>query len=258
MHTGPKEGKSLDTRRNDSDSTHLRKIAGRGAIVLYRFDAEKVEKNCFVPKPYAGLALGGLGAVLALDYFESPIGPFRELVLIPGKFKLEACAEGRADESGSGECRIATKVYVSDNNPKLLLVNTRGISQELAKIYTSPQSAEAWALNVADSDSESAIQQDFCSLEVEPIGPVFPLSSSIVPLNFLADHVSNRFRATVSSKAIARLASLSHAQSDPIRFLDFDSYSPLACIYLDSFTAELPLLSRNENRISTRSLVFHS
>jgi hypothetical protein len=48
-------------------------LTGEGFILLYRF-----------PRDFAGIQSGGLGTVMLVDYATSPVGPYRELLLIPG------------------------------------------------------------------------------------------------------------------------------------------------------------------------------
>jgi hypothetical protein len=59
---------------------------GCGYIFLYKFDEEFVRLETFLPEVLKNNYCGGLGAVIYLNYAESPVGAFEELLFIPGKF----------------------------------------------------------------------------------------------------------------------------------------------------------------------------
>lgn len=98
------------------------KLRGWGAILLYRFERDFVAEQGFVPPDMLPNFVGGFGAVMLIDYRQSPVGPYRELLFIPGQFK-----------QGRRRYYSITKIYVST---EASLVNGRanwGIPKELAQ-----------------------------------------------------------------------------------------------------------------------------
>jgi len=61
------------------------KLEGRGIILLYN-----LKKSCL--SPYLSTIdahhLGGFSVLMLVDYQTSPIGPYHELLFIPGKFRM--------------------------------------------------------------------------------------------------------------------------------------------------------------------------
>lgn len=58
--------------------------------------------------------VGGVGAVQVIRYKETPVGPYDELVIIPGKF--EWTKQGSNEEHKSGHAYKATRLYVSQKH----------------------------------------------------------------------------------------------------------------------------------------------
>jgi hypothetical protein len=77
-------------------------LRGSGYIFLYRFTQNFVENHANVPDWLLPQYRGGFGAVMWVDYHNSPVGPYRELLFIPGQFQF-----------GRRRCYVITKIYVS-------------------------------------------------------------------------------------------------------------------------------------------------
>jgi hypothetical protein len=57
--------------------------------------------------------VGGLGMVQVIRYSDSPVGPYDELVMIPGNFKHSPEAESQVHRSGKRGNLMVTRAYVS-------------------------------------------------------------------------------------------------------------------------------------------------
>lgn len=65
------------------------RLRGRGHILLYRFSPDWLQPiAASLPNLIVGRR-GNLGAVMLVDYRDSPVGPYRELLLIPGRINTE-------------------------------------------------------------------------------------------------------------------------------------------------------------------------
>ncbi len=62
------------------------KLRGEGILMLFKFSKEWVEKYAQLPDDLVGKFKGGIGYVMLVNYLDSPVGPYRELLIIPGKF----------------------------------------------------------------------------------------------------------------------------------------------------------------------------
>ena len=77
-------------------------LTGDGLMLFYRFPREFVLENGFVPPELCQSFVGGFGSVMLVDYQTSNVGPYRELLFIPGQFQF-----------GSKRYYAITKIYVS-------------------------------------------------------------------------------------------------------------------------------------------------
>lgn len=59
-------------------------LTGSGYVLLYHFPRAFVEQ--IAPPFLRGAFRGGLGSVMLVDYQTSPVGPYRELLIVPGLF----------------------------------------------------------------------------------------------------------------------------------------------------------------------------
>lgn len=62
-------------------------LHGEGIILVYKFSKEWVENHGQLPNYLKGKFRGGLGYVMLVNYENSPVGPYHELLIIPGKFR---------------------------------------------------------------------------------------------------------------------------------------------------------------------------
>src|SRR5213596_1104261 len=66
----------------------LWRLTGRGYILLYRwFPRDFVSDQGQVPQTLAGSFRGGASAVMVVNYENSGVGPYRDLLFIPGLFE---------------------------------------------------------------------------------------------------------------------------------------------------------------------------
>jgi hypothetical protein len=62
------------------------KLQGEGTILIYKFSRNWIETHGNLPEHLKGKFQGGLGFVMLLNYQTSPVGPYKELLFIPGTF----------------------------------------------------------------------------------------------------------------------------------------------------------------------------
>ena len=64
-------------------------LQGEGYMFFYKFTKEWVVKNGFLPEELGGKFYGFFGNMMLVNYQSSPVGPYRELLFMPGKFKID-------------------------------------------------------------------------------------------------------------------------------------------------------------------------
>ena len=96
-------------------------LTGDAYIWLFKFPRGFVERNGFLAD-WQRAALGAtLGAVVLIDYRESDVDPYRELLFIPGRMKV----------AGRGVFSIS-KIYVSSPDSVANGIENWGIPKQLA------------------------------------------------------------------------------------------------------------------------------
>lgn len=65
------------------------RLNGSAYAIIYRFSETFVYERVVLPEALRGCFIGGLGALLFVDYADSPVGPYRELAFIPGRFAVD-------------------------------------------------------------------------------------------------------------------------------------------------------------------------
>ncbi len=78
------------------------RLTGSAYALFYRFSDAYVYDRVALPPSLSGMFVGGIGAILLVDYETSPVGPYRELLFTPGQF-----AYGRKKR------HTVTHIYVS-------------------------------------------------------------------------------------------------------------------------------------------------
>lgn len=73
--------------------------------------------------------IGGVGGIQVIRYKETPVGPYDELVIIPGKF--ERAKQDSNDKHTSGQSYKATRLYVSQKHTCF-----NGRTSQLARIQS--------------------------------------------------------------------------------------------------------------------------
>lgn len=72
-----------------------------------------LERDSFFASPEAGRYIGGLGGLMVIRYTDTPVGPYDELLIIPGTFAYTVEEQGRAFEKKNP--RIS-RIYVSQRH----------------------------------------------------------------------------------------------------------------------------------------------
>jgi hypothetical protein len=78
------------------------RLSGSATVLIFRFSEGYVYDRVRLPPALSGMFVGGLGAVMLVDYAESPVGPYRELAFSPGQFAY-----------GRNKAHSVTHIYVS-------------------------------------------------------------------------------------------------------------------------------------------------
>lgn len=203
-------------------------LKGRGYIAALRFDAAALDNESFIPKSLQNKrGKGRLGYLMLVDYQESPVGPYHELLFIPGRYQLH-----------SGQKRYSiSRIFVSSQNS---VVNGRrnwGIPKELAEFDL--QYDQKGGVNAVVSLGGKA----FCKLRFKKSGPALPVTTALVPkgMRTLVQHwQGQQFEYTPTAGGWASLAQLTHCWSDPASMIDISNAKPVLAVATKNFQMTFP------------------
>ena len=196
-------------------------LTGNGIILLYHFPRAFVEpwlqpelRNAFV---------GGIGAVMCVDYLTSDCGPYRELLFIPGAFRLD----GRI-------CFSISKIYVSTMTSVVSGRANWGIPKEQAQFCVG-QGIEHFEA----SDGGPA----FFSVELAARGPHLPVKTdwSPLPLALVQPHEGRLIRTIPGGRSTLQFARVSRVTADGSSFPAVGQFRPLAAVVARGFEITFPV-----------------
>lgn len=197
-------------------------LTGRGFILLYRFPEEFVRESGFLPDEWKVMRWSGRGYVMLVDYQDSPVGPYHELLFIPGKTRI-----------GGERLNTISKIYVdsldSMNNGR----NNWGIPKELADFSWSEEGCEQ-TIRVGGYDP-------FFEITIEPGSIHFPVHTRFMPIHLYQELDNKKFQVSPVGKGSGHFSLIKGLKVDPQFFPDLDLLEPSIVLYINPFTMTFPI-----------------
>lgn len=200
-------------------------LKGQGMMFLFHCDAAKTRhRKNFLPETPWGRYLGGLGAMMLVDYESSNVGPYRELLFIPGRFQEKA-----------HKAYSISRIWVSTEDS---VVNGRanwGIPKNLAsfKVDRSKNHEESWSVSTKDCQNLFDIKVKFGRLPL-------PIHTNIIPLPLIQKWEGRHFLTKHRGFGWGRLATIQSMDFNPDIFPDLGMLKPLVGLYINPFKMFFP------------------
>jgi hypothetical protein len=201
-------------------------LRGHGWIVAMRWPARVADRAAFVPQALQASLAGPLSILMLVDYTESPCGPYRELLFIPGSMRFE---DGRRHLSIS---RIVVSTWDS-------VVNGRanwGIPKDRADFRIDRGATER-------IEVRSGTQQ-MCALDFGAArGPRMPLSTTWLAQRWLTlaqVHDGYTYYYTPVARGAIRWCRLLDWRFGPTLFPDLSAARVAAAVRVEEFTMLFP------------------
>ncbi len=210
-------------------------LTGDGLILIAYFPESFVRTQGFLA-PYQQAAYRGwVGTVMLVDYRTSAVGPYRELLFIPGLFRF-----------GDTTSFSISKIYVSSDDSVWNGRQNWGIPKELADFSFDTNADGSRSVVVSQND------QPFLRLRAKPWGPRFPITTKLLPgfrvmqeqLDRPVSEPPGLLLTRPSASGSARLASLSAIETDSRFFPDLGQIKPLAVLSVENFQMTFPIPER--------------
>lgn len=202
------------------------KLKGNGYILIYQFPKSFVHDNGLIPPFLEGKFIGGHGAVIMVDYQASDVGPYRELLFIPGMFKY-----------GQHTVFSITHIYVSTERS---VVNGRrnwSIPKYQADFSIELQSANCERFSASKDD------QPFFDITMQSSPLRLPVMTRLNPLSAsLIQHYEGRTHITTpGASGWVGMAQVKSLKIDGSRFPDVSKLTPKVVLRAHNVTLQFPL-----------------
>lgn len=200
-------------------------LEGRAWVALFDPPPEFVACQSMLPGWLAGTHAGGLACLMVVEYRRSNVGPYRELLFIPGRFRID----------GRRHCSI-TRIYVSTAASAANGRANWAIPKELADIAFEPLADGGERVTATLPDGRS-----FFRFEARPRGLPFPVSTRLLPFPLVQRQEQGHLLHTLpSGHGWGRLARIRHLSGDGLHFPDLAPLKPLLAVHVEPFRVHFP------------------
>ena len=196
------------------------KLEGEGIILIYKFSKKWLENHGDLPDHLKGNFNGGLGYLMMINYKSSPVGPYKELLFVPGRFSPY-------------NKQSITKIYV---NTEVSTQNGRsnwGVPKQTLDI--SWEKIERTELIQVKEGDKIAF-----SCELKSGGIPFPVSTSFLPFDLHQLWREVDFFTKPSGNGWGKLAKVKNLNIDPSYFPDLTTRKPLIAVKINLFHIDFP------------------
>lgn len=200
-------------------------LQGSGSILLFRFEPGFLERDAFLPEALRDRLAGRLGLVMLVDYDESPVGPYWELLFLAGPLKFQ----GRRTFS-------ITRIYVSTEASAVNGRENWGIPKEVADFAVERRGRTEHVHVTLEG-------RTVADLTVGIGRPPLPVTATVLPRSWrtLAQPWEGRtLVTTLEGRGVVRPARLLKARIEPELFPDLTRGRLLAATQASRFRLIFP------------------
>ncbi len=205
-------------------------LTGDAYIMVYKFSKDFVGEYGFLADYQRDRFLGYVGTVMLVDYKTSAVGPYRELLFIPGMFTFDW-----------KKMFSISKIYVSSRESVYNGIENWGIPKEYADFnwQTNPDGSENISVSIEGKEFfKSTFKKGFIS---------FPITTSIFPLTVVQKLRKDLIVTNPTAKGKATLASIKKIEVDRNFFPDLSKTSSLITMKVKDFEMNfnVPLVKKD-------------
>ncbi|MDB4973106.1 MAG: hypothetical protein JWN48_1447 [Myxococcaceae bacterium] len=205
------------------------RLRGEGYVLMIKLPMPRGRAELFAPTELAEARFGQFGCVMFMEYLDSPVGPYRELLFIPGTFRF-----------GKRRLPSITKIYVSTQASVDSGQHNWGIPKELAD-FECVDGADGVKRVTLRVDGRIAVE-----LWLRHNKLPLPITSRVLPTNVrtLGQVYSGRtYAVTPSARGLMQRAKVVHAWSEPGAFADLSSDRVVMAVRVSKVELGFPLAS---------------
>ncbi|MES2795547.1 MAG: acetoacetate decarboxylase family protein [Bacteroidota bacterium] len=204
-------------------------LTGEAFVLVYQFPKDFVNKNGFLAEYQIGNWSGGLGTVMCVNYESSNVGPYFELLFIPGTINLKKMNFEKVKSGFS-----ISKIYVSTQDSVINGINNWGIPKELADFEWNKIDKNRTEIKVALNGIAffSAIFKNKC------FG--FPINTSFIPLKIIQKIDTTIFLTKPKAKGKVSFVKIENLQIDANFFPKISDIRPILASKISNFKMIFP------------------
>jgi len=182
---------------------------------------------------------GGIGAMILVDYSDSPVGPYRELVFIPGRYSYPAAEPAGEDRSAQQARRITahtiSRIYVTSRSSLDGGRLNWGIPKRLARIDWRREGAGSEVTVKTLPDCAVAL-----SVRFRGRGIALPFDFRLLPRPLAQASNGSVYLTKVSAHGRARLARTADLEVNELLFPALAHRRPFAAVSIPFATLLFP------------------
>ncbi len=205
-------------------------LTGRGLVFITHFPESFVRAHGFL-QPYQQTAYQGwIGTVILADYQTSTVGPYQELLFIPGLFRF-----------GQTTAFSISKIYVSTQESVTSGRANWGIPKERADFRFESDSSGQQHISVSKSG------KPVFSVRTKAWGPRVPITTRLLPgfrvvqESWPPTEAGHLLLTAPVASGLARLTSLTDLTVDAAQFPDLRPIKPLLTLTIDDLKMTFPI-----------------
>ena len=195
-------------------------LQGEGIVLLFHFKKDWVAQAGNLPAHLQGKFKGGFGYVMLVNYQESPVGPYKELLFIPGKF-------------GEEKLQSITTIYVDSEASTANGRANWAIPKETAEFHWQKEKG-------IDQVEVSLNGQQVFRASIRSGGIPFPMSTALLPIRLRQELEGQVLFTQPEGKGWGKLARIQDVEVDPQLFPDIRGIKPLLALKVSPFTLTFP------------------
>lgn len=197
-------------------------LNGEGYIILYKFKKDFIENNLYTQDFLKDCKCGGLGCIMIVDYKKSDVGPYRELLFIPGKFKFK-----------QNKLNTISKIYVTTEDSVINGIKNWAIPKEICNCDIIKDGNEEKI--VFSNDGNEFLRVKFKVNKIK-----FPVNTKLMPFPLVQKHENKLYYTNFSGKGNGSFAKLKEIEIDDRYFPNIQKYKPIAVIKVSNFDIVFP------------------
>jgi hypothetical protein len=192
-------------------------------MLFYRFSRDFVAQQGFVPPELSGRFDGFFGAVMLVNYCESPVGPYRELLFIPGKFRTP-----------QGRRYSITSIYVDSEASEASGRANWGIPKR-TRPFEAGQRGKMERIRVFDENGDTGFD-----ISLRAGGLRFPVTTALIPIHLYQVLGHRAWLVSPRGSGAGQLACVANVWVNPAFFPDISLVKPLLAVKVTGFRMQFP------------------